>query len=62
MNNKLEMPIEYFVVAIIKKNARLNAEIERMRAALRQIAGLDAWDDEEQGYVDKARAALGEKV
>lgn len=32
--------------------------IDRMRAALRQIAGIDAWDDGEQGYVDKARAAL----
>ena len=37
------------------------AEIERLRAALRQIASIDPWDDGEQGYVDKARAALGEQ-
>jgi hypothetical protein len=34
------------------------AENERLRAALKQIAGIDPWDDGEQGYVDKARAAL----
>jgi hypothetical protein len=37
-----------------------DAEIARLRAALRQIAGIDAWDDGEQGYVDKARAALAQ--
>jgi hypothetical protein len=37
---------------------RLTAENERLRAALKQIAGMDPWDDGEQGYVDKARAAL----
>ena len=38
--------------------ARLTAEVEKLRAALRQIAGIDVWDNSEQGYVDKARAAL----
>jgi hypothetical protein len=37
---------------------RLTAEMKRLRAALKQIAGMDPWDDGEQGYVDKARAAL----
>jgi hypothetical protein len=37
---------------------RLRAENEKLRAALRQIAGIDVWDNSEQGYVDKARAAL----
>lgn len=36
-------------------------EREKLRAALRQIAGIDVWDNSEQGYVDKARAALEEK-
>ena len=36
-------------------------ENEKLRAALKQIAGMDPWDDGEQGYVDKARAALEEK-
>lgn len=39
---------------------RLRAEVEKLKAALRQIAGIDTWDDNEQGYVDKARAALGD--
>lgn len=39
----------------------LREEVERLRAALKQIAGIDPWDDGEQGYVDKARAALEEK-
>lgn len=33
-------------------------DVERLRAALKQIAGIDPWGDGEQGYVDKARAAL----
>jgi len=33
-------------------------DVERLRAALRQIAGIDPWDNSEQGFVDKARAAL----
>ena len=37
---------------------RLTEEAERLRAALKQIAGMDPWNDGEQGYVDKARAAL----
>ena len=36
----------------------LRAGVEKLRAALRQIAGIDVWDNSEQGYVDKARAAL----
>ena len=36
----------------------LRAENERLRAALRQIAGIDDWDDGEQGFVDNARAVL----
>jgi len=35
-----------------------NEEVSRLRVALRQIAGIDPWDSGEQGYVDKARAAL----
>lgn len=43
----------------IALNAReFVAENEKLRAALRQIAGIDVWDNSEQGYVDKARAAL----
>ena len=37
---------------------RLTARVAELEAALRQIAGIDPWDDAEQGYVDKARAAL----
>ena len=37
-------------------------EIERLRAALRGIAGIDPWTDGEQGYVDRARAALKDKA
>jgi hypothetical protein len=37
------------------------ADNKRLRAALKQIAGIYPWDDGEQGYVDKARAALEEK-
>jgi len=37
------------------------ADNERLRAALRQIAGIDPWDNSEQGFVDKARAALAEE-
>ena len=33
--SKLEMPIEDFAIAVSKENARLNAEIERLRALLR---------------------------
>ena len=42
----------------IAEQAKAEARAERLEAALRQIAGIDAWDDLEQGYVDKARAAL----
>lgn len=35
--SKLEMPIEDFAIAVSKENARLNAEIERLRAALYDI-------------------------
>ena len=48
----------------IAKNERewwAAAEIERLRAALRQIAGIDPWDNSEQGFVDKARAALAQE-
>ena len=38
--------------------ARLIARVAELEGALRQIAGIDPWDDAEQGYVDKARAAL----
>ena len=38
------------------------AEIKRLRAALRQIAGIDPWDNSEQGFVDKARAALAQET
>lgn len=38
----------------------MQAEIARLRSALRQIAGIEPWDDSEAGYVDKARAALKE--
>ena len=37
MNEKLEMPIEDFAIAASKENVRLNAEIERLRAALAHI-------------------------
>jgi hypothetical protein len=36
--SKLEMPIEDFAIAVSKENARLNAEIERLRAALEPFA------------------------
>ncbi len=39
---------------------KLAADNRCLREALRQIAGVDAWDDGEQGYVDKARAALAQ--
>lgn len=42
-------------------NDRLRTENEKLREALRQIAGIDVWDNSEQGYVDKARAALEAK-
>jgi hypothetical protein len=45
----------------VRESERLRAEVERLRAALRQIAGIDPWDNSEQGFVDKARAALEEK-
>ena len=55
-------PDEVMDEILDEKNAlidRLTAENEKLRAALKQIAGMDPWDDGEQGYVDKARAALG---
>lgn len=39
-------------------NILLHEKNEKLRAALRQIAGIDVWDNNDQGYVDKARAAL----
>lgn len=41
--SKLEMPIEDFAIAVSKENARLNAEIERLQAALDRA---DAWRKE----------------
>lgn len=47
-----------YVQSLTNENNKLRAENEKLRAALRQIAGIDVWDNSEQGYVDKARAAL----
>ena len=60
-NNKLRAEVEKLREwnREIALNAReFVAENEKLRAALRQIAGIDVWDNSEQGYVDKARAAL----
>ena len=38
MTDKLEMPIEQFAEAVAKENARLNNRIEKLEAALREIA------------------------
>jgi hypothetical protein len=53
--------IETMVMITGREYEALRAENEKLRAALRQIAGIDVWDNSEQGYVDKARAALEEK-
>lgn len=43
---------------LARRGAEAAARIEQLEAALREIAGMDPWTDGEQGYVDKARAAL----
>ena len=53
----------YCVLPFRVKSASVNLTIMRKRkggrkAALRQIAGIDPWNDAEQGYVDKSRAAI----
>ena len=37
------------------------AEIERLRLILKQIASIEPWPDNEKGYVDLARAALEDR-
>ena len=39
MTDKLEMPIEQFAEAVAKENARLNNRIEKLEAALDDVAG-----------------------
>jgi hypothetical protein len=38
MSDKLEMPVEQFAEAVAKENVRLNNRIEKLEAALREIA------------------------
>lgn len=37
MNDRLEMPLEQFVVAVTKENERLRARVAELEEALRQI-------------------------
>jgi hypothetical protein len=61
MSEEMQLALEH-TLKTMRELKEAKAEIKRLRAALRQIAGIDPWDNSEQGFVDKARAALAQET